>query len=99
MECSAWSENLGGTFCSTSSNESWIALDNSMNITDKSKCEKICKQKGVFGCCFLNSKIGCQFKPGSHASLWYESNNRLFEGKSSAVTCYPSGTVSNSIHH
>ena len=91
ISCSGWSEITAS--CSNFSNGNWIEIDKSLNISHKSECEKLCKEKGVFGCCFLHEEIGCRFSPGAHASLSIEKGVIIRGGDFIAETCYPSGIV------
>ena len=88
IKCSGWPDIT--TSCSNFSNGNWIEIDKSLNISHKSECEKLCKEKGVFGCCFLHEEIGCRFKPGAHASMSIDKG-AIIGGAFIAETCYPLG--------
>ena len=54
-----------------------------MNISMTGTCETLCLREIEEGCCLLDEKHGCHWKPGAKAS--YE----LSEAATTSITCYP----------
>ena len=54
-------------------------LNENLESVDIAKCEYLCMQEAENGCCFLNDKYGCSWKP----------NGTRFKGgeKGLAITC------------
>ena len=43
----------------------WTYLHRSMDLSDRSGCEILCKQKDGAGCCYLSNKTGCSWREGA----------------------------------
>ena len=51
-----------------SSGEEWKALDTTMNWPDSADCETLCLNEEQDGCCYLQTGVGCYWKPGGIAA-------------------------------
>ena len=75
LECTYWpsSKNL----CSDDGEEA-IVLDASVRPSDFQKCEKLCRNEGGEGCCFLADSNGCKWKKGSVATSVSMGGTKVF---------------------
>ena len=43
-------------------------LDPWMTSSDSASCERLCARERENGCCYLETGVGCYWKPGSHST-------------------------------
>ena len=45
----------------------WKVLDRGMTSSDSAGCERLCKNIRESGCCFLQTGVGCNWRPSSYS--------------------------------
>ena len=79
FSCSQWPETQ--TFGCTPGGD-WKSLAWFMSLFDFAGCERLCLNEQEFGCCYLQTGIGCYWRPNS-----YSTDSGAESGTGIAVTC------------
>ena len=90
-KCLPWPEwNVYG--CKTTEKTHWIPLNISINTSEKTNCDYLCRSRIQDGCCFLNNRSGCYFLPDAEATTLASQSG--VDTKGLAITCSTLGKYS-----
>ena len=86
MTCSSWPETTEWGCPNCGWRCKWLLLDISMDISQTAECELLCHQQTSFGCCYLDDRVGCQWR-------FYAEASNTSDGLGLAVACVVSGIL------
>lgn len=66
ITCSTWPNDE--KYGCDDTGQFWKSLDDSLNTSQTSSCERLCIQQREDGCCWLGNDWGCQWVGGSGVS-------------------------------